>query len=139
MRAHFLRLMQLETDRDLPDSHTEGVVLVDSEPVRFVWDKTTKQSVHNARMKARIIADIKDERRRYKHVSTKDFNKKTLETVFEQCFTTFRQKFKTQRDTLAALNQKNREDAKARKSRHASRRKVVRVANVRLCTRITYQ
>ncbi|EDR12809.1 uncharacterized protein LACBIDRAFT_311674 [Laccaria bicolor S238N-H82] len=124
MRAHFLRLMQLETDKDLPDSHTEGVVLVDSDPVRFVWDKTTKQSVHNARMKARIIADIKDERGRYKHVSTKDFNKKTLETVFEQCFTTFRQKFRAQRDTLTALNQKNREDAKARKSRHVSRRKV---------------
>lgn len=134
MRAHFLRLMQLESDKDLPDSHTEGVALNDSEPVRFVWDKTTKQSVHNARMKTRIIGDIKDERRRYKHVPIKDFNKKTLDSAFEQCFVTFRQKFRAQRDTLTALNQKNREDAKARKSRHLSRRKMVCFVGLR-CAR----
>ncbi|KAF8076546.1 hypothetical protein FPV67DRAFT_1445174 [Lyophyllum atratum] len=95
-----------------------------NDPVRFVWDKTTKQSVHNSRMKARIIADIKANRRMYKHVADKDFGKKVLEAAFEASFVTFRQKFRTQRDDALAMHQKKREEGKARKARHASRRKI---------------
>jgi hypothetical protein len=117
--------MGLEDDKDLPDSHPEGVTLGDEDPIRFVWDKTTKQSVHNARMKARAIADIKSNRKMYKHVSEKDFSKKTLDGAFEQSFTTLRQKFKAQRDAAIAVAYKKREDLKSRTARHLSRRKAV--------------
>jgi hypothetical protein len=117
--------MQLESDKTLPDSHIEGAPLEPQDPVRFVWDKTTKQSVHNSRMKSRIIADLKSNRRLYKHVADKDFSKKSMEAAFDQAFITFRQKFKAQRDALAALNLRQREDNKALKARRLGRRKLV--------------
>ncbi|KAF9464408.1 hypothetical protein BDZ94DRAFT_1256373 [Collybia nuda] len=123
LRAHILRLMGLETDKNLPDSHKEGVPIGPHDPVRFVWDKTAKQSAHNFRMKARVLADIKSHRKQYKHVPDKDFGKKTLDTAFDQTFVTFRQKFKAQRDIVFAEANKRREDAKAQKARHLSRRK----------------
>ncbi len=125
MRAHILRLMQIDSDKNLPDGHVEGAILEPSEPVRFVWDKTPKQSVHNGRMKARVIADLKANRRMYKHVPDRDFGKKSLDSVFDQAFVTLRQKFKTQKDAWAALNAKKREDSKAMKARRLSRRKIV--------------
>jgi len=125
MRAHIVRLMGCGDDKELPDSHPEGVALGPEDPLRFVWDKTTKQSVHNARMKARALADIKANRRMYKHVSEKDFSKKTLDAAFDQSFTTLRQKFKAQRDAATAVAFKKREDIKARNARHLSRRKLV--------------
>lgn len=125
MRAHIVRLMGFEDDKQLPDSHPEGVALGPEEPIRFVWDKTTKQSVHNARMKARTLADIKSNRKIYKYVPEKDFGKKTLDSVFEQSFTTLRQKFKGQRDAATAASFKKREDLKSRTARHLSRRKLV--------------
>ncbi|KAJ3564830.1 hypothetical protein NP233_g8035 [Leucocoprinus birnbaumii] len=124
MRAHFLRMMQIETDKELPDSHAEGAALGPNDPVRFVWDKTTKQSVHNSRMKTRIMNDIKENSKLYKHVPRKDFNKKILDATFEQCFVTFRTKARAQRDAQSAQNLKRREDAKARRARHISRRKL---------------
>ncbi|KAF8974179.1 hypothetical protein BDZ97DRAFT_1647498 [Flammula alnicola] len=124
MRLHILRMMDIETDKELPDSHTEGTSLRPSEAVRFVWDKTTKQSVHNGRMKTRVLDAIKDNKRLYKHVPHKEFTKKNLDAAFEQCFVTLRQKFKAQRDGLTAESQKKREDGKARKARHLSRRKI---------------
>jgi hypothetical protein len=125
MRLHFLRCMDLDTDKQLPDSHVEGAVLEDTQPVRFVWDKTTKQSVHNARMKSRILSGIKTMRSLYRHVPDKEFGKKSLDGAFEQCFTTFRHKFRAQRDVALAANMKQKEDIKARRSRHLSRRKLV--------------
>ncbi|GLB33954.1 hypothetical protein LshimejAT787_0108380 [Lyophyllum shimeji] len=124
IREHILRLMQVESDKELPDSHKEGAPLGPDDAVRFVWDKTTKQSVHNSRMKARVIADIKANRRMYKHVPDKDFGKKVLAAAFDASFVTFRQKFKAQRDEALALHHKKREEAKARKARHVSRRKL---------------
>lgn len=118
--------MQLETDKALPDSHIEGTPLASNEPIRFVWDKTPKQSVHNGRMKARFLADIKANRRLYKHVAEKDFNKKSLDAAFDQAFVTLRQKFRAQRDASAALALKRREETKALKARHLSRKKNVR-------------
>ncbi|KAJ7283938.1 hypothetical protein C8J57DRAFT_1054359 [Mycena rebaudengoi] len=123
IRAHILLMMDLENDKKLPDSHTEGEPLEPPQPVRFVWDKTTKQSAHNGRMKLRILEDLKARRRLYKHVPDKDFGKKTVDAAFEQSFTTFRQKFRAQRDAMAAMHLKRREDGKARKSRHITRRK----------------
>lgn len=123
MRSHLLRVMQIEDDKHLPDVHTEGIVLGPNDPVRFVWDKTPKQSVHNGRMKERVLHDIRAHRHLYKHVPDKDFNKKSLESVFDQAFVTFRQKFRAQRDTSVAINQKQREDIKAMRSRRLSRKK----------------
>ncbi|KAJ2916450.1 hypothetical protein MD484_g3981, partial [Candolleomyces efflorescens] len=124
LRAHFWRMLRIQTDDRLPDSHVEGEPLEPFQPVRFVWDKTTKQSVHNARMKIRILNDIKENRQLYKHVPSKDFGKKILDAAFEQCFTTFRQKYRAQTDVAVALQTKKREEAKARKARHVSRRKM---------------
>lgn len=123
MRNHLLRVMQIEDDKCLPDIHTESIVLGSNDPVRFVWDKTPKQSVHNGRMKERVLRDLRAHRHLYKHVPDKDFKKKSLESVFDQAFVTFRQKFRAQRDASVALNQKQREDAKAMRSRRLSRKK----------------
>jgi hypothetical protein len=125
MRAHILRVMKFDADKDLPDSHFEGAPLGLGEPVRFVWDKTPKQSAHNGRMKVRVLEDIKLNRKLYKHVPDKDFAKKTLESTFDQSFTTLRQKFKAQRDASIALNIKRRDDTKAAKSRRLNRKKNV--------------
>jgi len=117
--------MQLEDDKQLPDSHIEGAVVGPNDPVRFVWDKTPKQSVHNGRMKERVLRDLRTNRYLYKHVPDKDFNKKSLESVFDQAFVTLRQKFRGQRDGVVAVNQKQREDIKAMRSRRLSRKKTV--------------
>ncbi|KDQ29315.1 hypothetical protein PLEOSDRAFT_1064096 [Pleurotus ostreatus PC15] len=115
--------MGLDSDKHLPDSHIEGTALESTDPVRFVWAKTTKQSAHNYRMKERVINDLKDNRKYYKHVPDKDFSKKVLDSVFDQCFTTFRQKYKTQNDESAALAARKRDDMKALKVRRLARRK----------------
>ncbi|KAG9317452.1 hypothetical protein JVU11DRAFT_1652 [Chiua virens] len=124
MRIHILRVMMLDTDKELPDSHVEGTPLGPDEPVRFVWDKTPRQSVHNGRMKERVLRELKANRKIYKHVPDKDFGKKTLDSVFDQAFVTLRQKFKAQRDDSAARAHKQREEAKAQRARRVSRRKV---------------
>ncbi|KDR83877.1 hypothetical protein GALMADRAFT_236338 [Galerina marginata CBS 339.88] len=124
VRLHILEMMDVDSDKELPDSHAEGTQLDPSEPIRFVWDKTTKQSVHNARMKAQVLQDIKENIHRYKNVPSKDFLKKNLDAAFEQCFVTFRQKYKVQKDEVAATRLKRREDGKARTARHLSRRKI---------------
>lgn len=118
--------MRIDSDKQLPDSHIEGTPLPLSEPIRFVWDKTPKQSVHNGRMKTRFIADLKAHRRLYKHVPDRDFSKKNLDSAFDQAFVTFRQKFKVQRDESAALLLKQKEDGKALKARRLARKKTVR-------------
>lgn len=117
--------MQIASDKELPESHVEGASLGPDEPIRFVWEKTPKQSVHNGRMKQRFLADLKAKRRLYKHVPDKEFSKKTLESAFDQAFVTLRAKFKAQNDTTAALNLKRREEVKAMKARRLSRKKAV--------------
>ncbi|KAJ7178988.1 hypothetical protein C8R46DRAFT_1072102 [Mycena filopes] len=123
MRAHILLSMDLANDKALPDSHAEGEPLDPLAPVRFVWDKTSKQSAHNGRMKLQVVEDFHARRRLYKHVPDKEFGKKVVDSAFEQSFTTFRQKFKAQRDAIAASRARQREDVKARKARHLGRRK----------------
>lgn len=125
--------MHLENDKDLPDSHKEGEPIGPNDPIRFVWDKTTKQSVHNSRMKARVLADIKLNRKLYKHVPDKDFGKKPLDAAFDASFITLRQKFKAQRDEALAFHHKKREETKAQRARHAARRKQVSFCIYVLC------
>ncbi|KAI0375523.1 hypothetical protein BV20DRAFT_959504 [Pilatotrama ljubarskyi] len=123
MRIHIRKMMQLGRDDELPESHFEGAPISADQPVRFVWNKTTKQSAHNAAMKRRIVNDVKANRTSYKHVPDKDFHKKTLETVFDQVFTTLRQKFKAQKDATAATRLQRRENNKALKARRLQRKK----------------
>jgi hypothetical protein len=137
MRTHLYSMLGVSSDGVLPDSHGEGTALEENGPVRFVWDKTTKQSIHNARMKIRVLADIKENRNLYKSVQTKDFGKKILDAAFEQCFTTFRAKYRAQNDNEVAQMSKKREEAKARKARHVSRRKMVRSLPLFLRTKLT--
>lgn len=124
--------MKIKTDKQLPESHVEGEPLTDDMPVRFVWEKTTKQSPHNATMKKRFINDIKAKHKRlYKHVPEVEFSTKTLEAAYDQAFTTLRQKFKAQKDASAAMNYRIREDQKALKARRNIRKKTVSMSHSR--------
>ncbi|KAH9899989.1 hypothetical protein C8Q73DRAFT_817496 [Cubamyces lactineus] len=123
MRIHIRKMMKLKHDDDLPESHFEGAPLLADQPVRFVWNKTTKQSAHNAAMKRRIVSDLKANRTRYKHVPDKEFNKRNLESVFDQVFTTLRQRHKAQQDATAASRLQRRENQKALKARRLQRKK----------------
>ncbi|PIL37043.1 hypothetical protein GSI_00735 [Ganoderma sinense ZZ0214-1] len=123
LRIHIRKMMKLKHDEDLPDSVFEGVIPGPTEPVRFVWNRTTKQSAVNKAMKKRIVADLKAHRNKYKHVPDKDFDKKTLEAAFEQVFTTLRQRFKSQGDAITATRLQRREDHKSLKARRLQRKK----------------
>lgn len=129
MRKQVLRCMRLETDKYLPDGHIEGEPFQDDHPVRFVWDKTPKQSAHNTLMKKRIISALKERRKRkprtYRYLTDTDFKDRKLEDAFDQVYTTLRQKFRSQRDEFSAQNQKRREEHKAMKVRRLSRKKAV--------------
>ena len=126
MRIHIRKMMKLKHDDDLPESHFEGAPLLADQPIRFVWNKTTKQSAHNAAMKRRIVSDLKANRMKYKHVPDKEFNKRNLESVFDQVFTTLRQRHKAQQDATAASRLQRRENQKALKARRLQRKKAVR-------------
>lgn len=123
MRLHISRMMGISKDDELPDSYVEGRDVPTYDSIRFVWDKTPKQSKHNTAMRDRVLIDLKANRNLYKYVPEKDFSRKSLETVFEQTFRTFRQKFKAQKDSSAALQLKKREGQKASKVRRLSRKK----------------
>ncbi|KZT19279.1 hypothetical protein NEOLEDRAFT_982239 [Neolentinus lepideus HHB14362 ss-1] len=125
MRLQILRSMRLENDQRLPDNHIEGAPLGPDEAVRFVWLKTVRQSEHNANMRKRVLEELKANRKTtYKYVPESDFNDKTLEAVFEQAFTTFRHKFKAQKDVTIAQKHKSKESNKAVKVRRHSRKKL---------------
>ncbi|TFK55897.1 hypothetical protein OE88DRAFT_1804683 [Heliocybe sulcata] len=124
MRHQIIRSMHLENDQRLPDNHIEGAPIGQDEPVRFVWLKTVRQSEHNANMRKRVLEELKVNRKTlYKYVPESDFDDKTLEAVFDQAFTTFRHKFKTQKDATAAQKHKAKENNKAVKARRHSRKK----------------
>ncbi|KAE9410188.1 hypothetical protein BT96DRAFT_913015 [Gymnopus androsaceus JB14] len=123
MRSHILRLMCVEEEQNLPDSQPEGVAHDPSQPLRFVWDKTTKQSVHNTRMKAFVLEDIKRNRQLYTELSEREFSKDVLESAFEQSFTTLRQRFKAQGNVNDAKALKSKGDQRAQNARRSARRK----------------
>jgi hypothetical protein len=127
MRRHIYHALGVSPEDELPHSYCEGLPLGDNEPVRFVWEKTTKQSKHNALMKERVLADLRASRKLYEHVPEADFALKTLSTAFDQAFATFRQKYKVQRDPSVSLTLRTREEQKSMKSRRLHRKKVVRI------------
>ena len=116
--------MDLDHDKELPDTHNEAVKLPPTQPVRFVWDQTTKKSSHNARMKARIIDDLIQNKGLYPNVPPEDFTVTKLDGVFEQAFTTFRQKFASQRRGKGSAQ--SRDDLKTQRIRRNMRKKSVR-------------
>jgi hypothetical protein len=128
MRRHIYRVLGVFPEDELPPSHCEGLPLGDNEPVRFVWEKTIKQSKHNALMKERVLAELRAHRGLYEHVPETDFTPKTLSTSFDQAFSTFRQKYKVQKDPTVLLTVKTREEQKAIKSRRLHRKKLVRIS-----------
>ena len=128
MRRHIYLILGVSPEDDLPPSHYEGLPLCDTEPVRFVWEKTIKQSKHNAVMKERVLADLRTHRRLYEHVPEADFAPKALSSAFDQAFSTFRQKYKVQIDPTVSLTVKTREEQKAIKSRRFHRKKLVRIS-----------
>jgi len=128
MRRHIYRVLVVSPEDDLPPSHYEGLPLCDNEPVRFVWEKTIKQSKHNALMKDRVLDDLRAHRKLYEHVPEADFTPKAISSVFDQAYSTFRQKYKTQIDPTVSLTVKTREEQKAMKSRRFHRKKLVRIS-----------
>jgi hypothetical protein len=119
------RVLGIGPEDDLPPSHLEGLPLSDNEPIRFVWEKTIKQSKHNAFMKERFLADLRAHRRLYEHVPEAEFAPKSISTSFDQAFATFRQRYKVQIDPTVLLTVKTREEQKAMKSRRLHRKKLV--------------
>ena len=77
-------MMNLHHGEALPPSAFEGVPIGADEPVRFVWDKTPKQSATNAAMKQRVVADLRASRHKYKHEPEKEFAKKASDAAVEQ-------------------------------------------------------
>ncbi|KAI9448140.1 hypothetical protein H4582DRAFT_1898809 [Lactarius indigo] len=126
MRRHIYRVLGVSPEDGLPHSHHEGLPLSINEPVRFVWEKTIKQSKHNAQMKDRVLADLRANRRLYRHVPEADFSPKSVSSAFDQAFSTFRQKYKAQLDPTVSLTVKTREEHKAMKSRRLHRKKFKR-------------
>lgn len=128
MRSYILSCMALETYKVLPPPPEEEFSS-DLEPVRFIWDQTTKKSAHNARMKTRIISDLLTKRDKYPHVPEKDFSKMKLEGVFEQAFTTLRQKYTAQ---LGGDESARAREEKSRRSRRMSRKKIVSYSSIKV-------
>ena len=125
MRDHMLRCMRIKHNEELPDSHDEGDELYEDDPVRFVWEKTVKKCPHNATMKEHVLKDLIARRKRYKYVPEKDFDREILDSAFEQAFSTFRQKYKMQKNEMSALQHKQREEQKYMKARRKERKKAV--------------
>lgn len=118
--------MSLEHDKELPGSHSENTALPPTLPVRFIWDQTTKKSAHNAKMKVRVVQDLIANRELYPLVPAQEFTKGKLDGVFEQAYTTLRQKYVTQSGIKQPPNRsKDRMDMKTRKARRASRKRSV--------------
>jgi hypothetical protein len=129
MRTHLLLLMGLTKDSDLPPSYCEGSPLGPQDPVRFIWTKTTNQSVHNAHMKARVLSDIQTRRTDlYTLVPARDWNKRALEAAFDQAFVTLRQRFKAQEQRAQDSRTENVSQAELSKTvkvRRLSRKRTV--------------
>lgn len=126
MRVHIYRSMGVTPKDLLPDAHIEGAPLSPEDPVRFVWQRTVKQSPHNAAMRKRILTDIRMQRQYlYPDVPEAEFERRRLEAAFDQAFKTMKEKWKAQNDGHVAVYQRHREDMKAQKARRRERKKTV--------------
>jgi len=128
MRRHIYRVLRISLEDDLPPSYYEGLPLCDNEPVRFVWEKTIKQSKHNALMKERVLADLRAHRKLYEHVPEADFTLKAFSYAIDLAYSTFSLQYKVQIDPTVSVTVKTREEQKAMKSRRFHRKKLVRIS-----------
>ena len=117
--------MSISDDDPLPTNHIEGAPLADDEPVRFIWARTIKQSQHNIRMKKRVINDLMENKELYKHVPRDEFTTENLDIVFDQTFSTLRNRYKAQTDANIAQKRKEKEINKMIKTRRANRKRAV--------------
>ncbi|KZT53307.1 hypothetical protein CALCODRAFT_501256 [Calocera cornea HHB12733] len=121
-RVHLLRVMGIASDKVLPASHVEDEPYVPGMPIKWVWDKTPKQSPHNGRMKALFIADLQASRSLYPLVAEQDFAYAVVDRAFDQAFVTFRQKARAQAG-LAPETEEQRLEKKSKRARRANRKK----------------
>lgn len=117
--------MSISDDDPLPTNHIEGAPLANDEPVRFIWARTIKQSQHNIRMKKRVINDLMENKELYKHVPRDEFTTENLDIVFDQTFSTLRNRYKAQTDANIAQKRKEKEINKMIKTRRANRKRAV--------------
>ncbi|KZO98197.1 hypothetical protein CALVIDRAFT_535771 [Calocera viscosa TUFC12733] len=122
-RVHLLRVMGLHSDKELPASHVEEEPFVPGTPVRWVWDKTPKQSAHNGRMKELFISDLQTCRIIYPLVPGEDFTHAVIDRAFDQAFVTLRQKARAQAG-LAPETEEQRLERKSKRARRANRKKI---------------
>ncbi|KAG9101022.1 hypothetical protein FRC06_003449 [Ceratobasidium sp. 370] len=119
MRAHILRLMNLNPHEALPPSHVEDQAAPEG-VIRFVWEKTPKSSPHNGRMKQIVIEDLQRSRHLYPLVPTADFAAPLLDACFDQAFTTLRGKWRIQ---CGEPGLESKVEAKAKRTRRHNRKK----------------
>lgn len=124
--------MRIKQSEPLPDSYDQSEPLENDEPVRFVWEKTIKKSSHNTSMKTRVLKSLVAQRKRYKHVPDKEFEKKVLDTAFEQAYQTMRQKYKIQKDEMSTQKHRRSEEQKYLRARRKERKKTVRHVEIHL-------
>jgi len=122
--------MGTSEDDPLPANHIEGAPLTDDEPIRFIWVRTIKKSQHNTRMKKRVINDLIENKELYEHVPQDDFSEDNLDMVFDQTFSTLRNRYKAQTDVNVAQKRKEKEINKMIKTRRANRKRAVSVPNI---------
>lgn len=103
MRAQIAKAMRIRETDPLPPSHAEEVRLESKDAVRFVWESTTSESLHNLRMKNRVLADIRAAHSArttaYKQIPDSAFAKKALDSTFESVYASLRKNFRVQQGT----------------------------------------
>ena len=129
MRAYIYNCMDVPFGEALPPSYDERPFhpLPLTDPVRFVWEKTTRKSAHNARMKARVVSGLMASRDTYPLGPARKSEKLRLEALFEQVFRTLRAKYAAQNPGSCKPRKTSEEQDEARRrgQRRWIRRKVV--------------
>jgi hypothetical protein len=103
MRRHFLDCMNIGPDDRAPAPYqaSDGPIAED-QPLRMEWHKTVIQSKHNQAMRSRVIDSLRSHRKQYPHVPTSAFaDDKSLESCYDACFATMRNKWKLQNPSAA--------------------------------------
>ncbi|KZV64826.1 hypothetical protein PENSPDRAFT_639132 [Peniophora sp. CONT] len=124
MRKHMWLVMNIPEDSQLPEPHTEGAPLPTTDPVRFNWLKTVKQSKHNQSMKTRVLTDIRSRASDlYPEVPRSEIEHSALASIFDNTYTTMRSKWKTQNDAAEKEKVRLREVGKSQRARRVGRKK----------------
>ncbi|KIY49353.1 hypothetical protein FISHEDRAFT_72686 [Fistulina hepatica ATCC 64428] len=127
MRAQILLCMGVDVNvHDLPDSYASDEPLPPDSPIRFVWEQPSSWSAHNVAMRKRVISQLLSNRTTlYRNVPEEQWDPPDgLEPIFEQAFTTFRERYRMQRNPQAREKTKERNQEKYARKRRADRKKI---------------